>query len=237
MFPHVFLLQATWRHGRRWMRSGRQRSRGPKSTRSSNKHMREITRKWTRSKGLPDDTWWRQKHPIFIAEWSSWIIRTHWNPINPDSLIFIRRVEINNGVVWSWTTSGAGDHHQTVSMEATWTHLSLWQKSDTRSKVTNGPRSHEIRRLTGFADSWHAIVARSRRNRGTVELRSWLLRREILAHDCSEIVATIWLQTRSNGHNFRAKISFKKTMYPSFKKFWLIRETIKRIWRKILSSS
>ena len=35
-----YLLQVTWMHGGRWIRSERQRSRGPESTRSSIKHVR-----------------------------------------------------------------------------------------------------------------------------------------------------------------------------------------------------
>ena len=50
--------------------------------------------------------------------------------------------EINSGVVRSSTTFEAGDHHRTVSIEATWTHLSLQQKSDGGLKAINGSRSN-----------------------------------------------------------------------------------------------
>ena len=120
MFTHVFLLQATWRYGRCWIQSRRRRSRGPESTRSSNKHVQEITCKWTRSTCLPYNTWRRRKHPIFIAEWSSWIIRTHWNSINPDGPIFAGRSRfIMILEKKDETTRGlirAGDHDQTTTM-------------------------------------------------------------------------------------------------------------------------
>ena len=53
----IYLLQETWRHGMRSMRSGQRRLRGPESTRSSNNHVHKIRDKWRRSKGLLDATW------------------------------------------------------------------------------------------------------------------------------------------------------------------------------------
>ena len=44
--------------------------------------------------------------------------------------------------------------------------------------------------------------------------------------------------TGSNGYDYRATIAFKNQCIPSlFFNFWLIREAIKQIWSKILSSS
>ena len=45
--PHdTYLLQVTWTDGNRWIPSGRWRSRGPKSTRSSIRHVCYIMFKW-----------------------------------------------------------------------------------------------------------------------------------------------------------------------------------------------
>ena len=65
--PTRFLpVHDAWRPTGRWMRSGRLRSRGLKSTRSSNQHVRYSHFKWTRSERLPDATWRHEKHRIFI---------------------------------------------------------------------------------------------------------------------------------------------------------------------------
>ena len=142
------------------------------------------------------------------------------------------------------------------SEEDTWLHWRLWfhigrsrfwLTVETRGWLTsfrspsNGPRHREIGRLahdcTLIAPRSQlnptAILARSRRDRGAVEPRSWLLRGEIVAHDlptlvghdCHQIVATNRLLTGSNGHDFRVEFSFKNWCIPFlFFNFWSIRE-------------
>ena len=55
----------------------------------------------------------------------------------------------------------------------------LWLTVETCGRLgsfwspSNGPRSCEIGWLAGFADGWHAIAARSQRDRGSTTPRSW----------------------------------------------------------------
>ena len=120
--PHVsYLLQATWMHCRSWMRSGRRRSRGPESTRSSNKHVPEITRKWTRSRGLPNDTWRRRKRQISITIWSWWIVVLIGSSVDGRDL---SRSETPRGHIRSVRSSSyAGDY--TTWSEERWTRGGL----------------------------------------------------------------------------------------------------------------
>ena len=99
------LLQATWQKGMRWMQSGRRRSCGPESTRSSNNHVRKRWDRWQRSKGLPDATW---RHGDRLSS-------STWRPRDRD---LTATVKPNLYLIW-WHAelSGASDLHQTGEAE------------------------------------------------------------------------------------------------------------------------
>ena len=83
MFPHgSFLLQATWWQDKRRIQSGRRRSRGPESTRSSNNHARKkrISERdqpaYLMTGGSVGSVWFSSHGPIFFSLWTARIARS-----------------------------------------------------------------------------------------------------------------------------------------------------------------
>ena len=118
----------------------------------------------------------------------------------------------------------------------------------THGLIRSGPSNlhDQIGRLQYFVEEVHAIAAQLHRDPGSIEPWSWLIWRDhgtLSRHDWwPTIVVQSWppigTQYRIKQLLNRAKILFKKTMYPSFFfNFWSIREDIKRISSKVLSSS
>ena len=178
------------------------------------------------------DTWRCQERLIVIAIWS----RLHQTWLHRTVAIFCHfgNRRASRGAFWTVGSSSNGRWSciNTTPKREIGTAQPTW--SDRTTSINIEPRS------------WHTIAVRSRPDRPTIWANSPQIGADSSwdwSHDQRQLKPLPWPQqsaptTASNGPNFRAKILFKIDVFsPLFLTFWLIREAIKRISRKISSSS
>ena len=233
MFPHDFLLlQATWRQGKRRMRSEQLRSRGPESTWSSNPPR-------TQKADLSDDD--RRAHRSPRGVW-----RIARSSSTEDRTIAIWRPPLKlRGTLWHVRFSSGSDLHRTALRIRGGTPRSRFDRAaiaarSSRDRGAYVAKSSLVDRTA--IDEWPG--PRSWPDRGPIVAKFVA----ILKENWSQFVAKSWsiqelrrrpkeplpipLQTASTiasiAHDFDPISLFKSMYFPSlFFNFWSIREGIK----------
>ena len=260
---HTVLL-CRWRGHAASVRSsyGWLRSRGPESTRSSIQHVRKDSLKWRRSKGLACATWTILERWIFIKRRA---LRSRSSPrslpIWRQTLVGIGDHAIGRSepfVHLRRYRTVARTRGRTPRSRSDRTAIAARSSRDrgaiAAESTPQGPDGIFVRMCSEIdAQSTHdqaTIVVdcgRSRRKawpvgngiHGEIKANSWPISKrqrrpkESLSRPCKTAPTTA-----STAHDFGPISLFKSMYFPSlFFNFWSIREGIKRISRKILSSS
>ena len=210
----------------------RRRSRGLESMRSSIKARAQIYFKLLRSRAYRGDTWLREETSIFIGRlWSiaklmhlgaasrlTSTLRSSSDGYDASRSWCIE--ERQRGLISTQRWRSNGGNFAIARSQQDWTAEIWWSW-----------QSWPTINVWSWSDC-HAIVARSPCDHGHDRLN-------LMAHDHRVIMA---INSTSPLHQttriFWAKISFKNDVFPLvFLNSWLIREAIKWIWSKILSSS
>ena len=197
MFPHGLTLPVTWTRGRRRISSRWRRSRGPESTRSSIKHVRDMHVKWSRSRA-------HRRPRGFINDRDSASSTKIRRPTRG------RKWSVrfsSNALVGFAARSSSGGRHQAVDSPHDWAHWigrsrsSTYRKCHRTVQTSRGrtPRSRSDRatiaarssrdRTSFIAESIHdrqttfagESGARSTPDRGPIVAQSWSIMAKIVA--------------------------------------------------------
>ena len=161
IFPRSLLLQVTWMNHRRWLRSLNVDRVDPSPR---DLHQSTCSKKII-SELQMDDTWCGEEASIFIND--------------RDSPSLTKTYQATRGCFGSVRISS------TRFLGRSWCTVTSTQRGDDTWTPLNASRcNNQIGWLEWFVEEFHAIAARSHRNRGSIAPRSW--------HDWTAIMDHLW---------------------------------------------